>query len=75
MVSWLPAHLTHIAIAGIYAMATTGITALEVFYIKSFSTMDLFFLTIQNIGIMGTSGYFASKITLSKEGLSEINKA
>jgi len=75
MVTWLPAHLTHIAIAGIYAMATTGITALEVFYIKSFSTMDLFFLTIQNIGIMGTSGYFASKITLTKEGLSEINKA
>jgi len=75
MVSWLPGHITHVLIAGIYAMATTGITALEVFYIKSFSTTDLFFLMIQNIGIMGTSGYFASKITLTKEGLSEINKA
>jgi len=73
--NWLPGHLTHVLIAGIYAMATTSITALEVFYIKSFSTMDLFFLMIQNIGIMGTSGYFASKITLNKEGLSEINKA
>jgi len=72
---WLPGHITHVLIALIYAMATTGITALEVFYIKTFSTMDLFFLVIQNIGIMGTSGYFASKITLTKTGLSEINKA
>jgi len=72
---WLPGHITHVLIAGIYAIATIGLTALEVYFIKSFSTIGLFFLVIQNIGIMGTSGYFASKITLSKTGLSEINKA
>jgi len=74
-ISWIPAHLTHIIIAGIYASATIAITALEVFYIKSLNSADFFFLVIQNIGIMGTSGYFASKIKVSEKGLSEENKA
>jgi hypothetical protein len=73
-VTWLPGHITHIMIAGIYAGATAGITSLEVFYIKSFGTADFFFLIIQNVGIMATSGYFASKINISEKGLSETNK-
>jgi len=73
-VTWLPGHITHIMIAGIYGAATVGLTALEVFYIKSFSTADVFFLVIQNVGVMGTSGYFASKINISEKGLSEANK-
>jgi|GEM_PF-654226 len=75
MISWLPAHLTHIAIAGIYASATVGITALEVIFLKFFNSADFFFLIVQNVGIMGTSGYFASKISINKQGFSEINKA
>jgi len=73
-ISWIPVHLTHIVIAGIYAIATAAITALEVFYIKSLNSADFFFLVIQNIGIMGTSGYFASKISVSEKGLTEVNK-
>jgi hypothetical protein len=73
-ITWLPGHLTHIIVAGTYAIATVSLTALEVFYIKSFSSADYFFLVIQNIGIMGTSGYFASKISVSEKGLTESNK-
>jgi len=69
-----PLHLTHVLIAFIYAIAVISITALEVLYIKPFILSEFLFLTIQNIGIMGTSGYFASKIQLTKEGFSEINK-
>ena len=73
-ITWLAGHITHVLVAFIYAIATTGITALEVFFIKSFSTADFFFLVIQNVGIMGTSGYFVSKISISEKGLSETNK-
>jgi len=72
-ITFLPTHLTHIAVASIYAVATVGLTALEVFFIKSINTADVFFLVLQNIGIMGTSGYFASKINVSEKGLSEVN--
>jgi len=69
-----PLHLSHVLIAFIYAIAVISITALQVLYIKPFTITEFLFMTIQNIGIMGTSGYFASKIQLTKEGLSEINK-
>jgi len=73
-ITWLAGHITHVLVAFIYAIATSGITALEVFFIKSFNSADFFFLVIQNVGIMGTSGYFASKISVSEKGLNEINK-
>jgi len=73
-ITWLAGHITHVLIAGIYASAVVGITALEVYFLKSFSSADYFFLTIQNVGIMGTSGYFASKISISEKGLTEQNK-
>jgi len=69
-----PVHISHIFIALIYAIATISITALEVLYITPFTTTKFLFLIIQNIGIMSTSGYFASKVSLSKEGFSEVNK-
>jgi len=69
-----PVHISHVLIALIYAIATISITALEVLYITPFTTTKFLFLIIQNIGIMSTSGYFASKVSLSKEGFSEINK-
>jgi len=72
-ISFVPAHLTHIIVAGIYAIATVSITALEVFFIKSINSADIFFIVVQNVGIMGTSGYFASKISVSEKGLSETN--
>jgi len=69
-----PVHISHVLIALIYAIATISITALEVLYITPFTTTEFLFLIIQNIGIMSSSGYFASKVSLSKEGFSEINK-
>jgi len=69
-----PVHISHVLIALIYAIATISITALEVLYISPFGKTEFLFLIIQNIGIMSTSGYFASKVSLSKEGFSEINK-
>ena len=72
-ISFVPAHLTHIVVASIYAIATVSITALEVFFIKSINSADIFFIVVQNVGIMGTSGYFASKISVSEKGLSETN--
>ena len=69
-----PVHITHILIALIYGISTISITALEVLYITPFTMTEFLFLIIQNIGIMSSSGYFASKVSLSKEGFSEINK-
>ena len=73
-ITWLPGHITHAIVASVYALATISITALEVYYIKTITTTDMFFMVLQNIGIMGTSGYFASKINISPNGLSEISK-
>jgi len=69
-----PVHISHVLIALIYAIATISITALEVLYITPFTITEFLFLIVQNIGIMSSSGYFASKVSLSKEGFSEINK-
>ena len=70
-ISFLPAHLTHIVIASVFSIATVAITALEVYFIKSFTTTEMFFLAMQNVGILFTSGYFVGKVSLSPSGLSE----
>ena len=70
-ISFLPAHLTHIIIAGIFASAATIMTALEVYFIKSFNSSETFFMIMQNIGILFTSGYFIGKVTVSPSGLTE----
>ena len=70
-ITFLPAHLTHIIIASVFAIATTAITALEVFFIKSFSSSEMFFLVMQNVGILFTSGYFAGKVSVAPSGLTE----
>ena len=72
--SWLPGHITHILVAFFYSIATVSLTALEVYFIKNFTPTDTFFIVLQNIGIMTTSGYFASQIKVSPSGLNEFNK-
>jgi hypothetical protein len=73
-ISWLPGHITHVIVASVYAIATVSLTALEVYFIKSVTSTEVFFFVLQNVGIMGTSGYFASKINVTPTGLTESNK-
>ena len=69
--TYFPAHLTHIIVAAIFGSVVVAITALEVYFIKSFTSAEMFFLTMQNVGIASTSGYFVSKTSFTTTGLTE----
>jgi 3-dehydroquinate dehydratase len=73
-ISWYAGHITHVIVAFIYAIATVSLTALEVYFIKNVTSSETFFIVLQNVGIMGTSGYFASQIKVTPTGLTESNK-
>jgi hypothetical protein len=74
MITWYQGHLTHVLVSSIFAIATVSLTLLEVFFVKNISSAMFFSLILQNVGIMGTSGYFASKISITAKGLTETNK-
>ena len=70
-VLYRPMHLTHVIIACVFSFAVVGLSALEVYFVKPFTSAEIFFLVIQNVGILFTSGYFAGKVSLTPSGLTE----
>lgn len=68
-----PIHLTHIYLAFIWGVVVLGLTAVEVYFIGTgnISSMDVFFIVLQNIGIAEANSYYLSKISLSQTGLTE----
>ncbi len=73
-IDWYKGHITHVIVASVYAIAVVGLTALEMYFLKTANSTEIFFIVVQNVGIMGTSGYFVSKISVTPTGLTEANK-
>jgi hypothetical protein len=73
-VEWYKGHITHVIISFVYAIAVVALTSVEMYFLKTANSTEIFFIVVQNVGIMGTSGYFASKISVTPTGLTEANK-
>ncbi len=68
-----PIHLTHIILGFIWALAVLGLTGIELYFIGTgnITTMDVFFIVGQNIGIATANSYYLSKISQTAQGITE----
>ena len=73
MVANTPIHLTHIILGFIWALAVLGLTGIELYFIGTgnITTMDVFFIVGQNIGIATANSYYVSKISQTPQGITE----
>lgn len=73
MVANTPIHLTHIILGFIWALAVLGLTGIELYFIGTgnITTMDVFFIVGQNIGIAAANSYYVSKISQTPQGITE----
>ena len=68
-----PLHLTHIILGFIWAMAVLGLTGIELYFVGTgnITTLDVFFIVGQNIGIATANSYYVSKISQTAQGITE----
>ena len=73
MVANTPIHLTHIILGFIWAIAVLGLTGIELYFIGTgnITTMDIFFVVGQNVGIASANSYYLSKISQTASGITE----
>lgn len=68
-----PVQITHIVLGLIWGSIVLGVTAVELYFIGTgnVTSMDIFFISLQNISIALANSYFSSKIKITTSGMSE----
>lgn len=66
-------HATHVYLAFIWGAVVTGVSGLELYFIgiRTVTSVDIFFIALQNISIALANSYFSSKIKVTTSGMSE----
>ena len=66
-------HLTHVILAAIWGGVVLGVTFVELYFIGTgnVSSLDLFFISGQNIAIASANSYYLSKISQTASGITE----
>ena len=68
-----PVHITHIVLGFIWAIVVLGLTTVELYFIGTgnITSLDVFFIVGQNIGIASANSYYLSKISQTASGITE----
>ena len=68
-----PIHITHVILGFIWGVVVLGLTTVELYFIGTgnITTMDVFFIVGQNIGIATANSYYVSKISQTPQGITE----
>jgi len=68
-----PIHITHVILGFIWGMVVLGLTTVELYFTGTgnITSMDLFFIVGQNIGIASANSYYLSKISQTASGITE----
>ena len=68
-----PIHLTHVILGFIWGVVVLGLTTVELYFVGTgnITTMDIFFVVGQNVGIATANSYYLSKISQTAQGITE----
>lgn len=68
-----PIHLTHVILGFIWGVVVLGLTTVELYFVGTgnITTMDIFFVVGQNVGIATANSYYLSKISQTASGITE----
>jgi hypothetical protein len=68
-----PIHLTHVILGFIWGVVVLGLTTVELYFVGTgnITTMDIFFVVGQNVGIASANSYYLSKISQTASGITE----
>ena len=66
-------HLTHVILGFIWGVVVLGLTTVELYFVGTgnITTMDIFFIVGQNVGIASANSYYLSKISQTTQGIME----
>ena len=66
-------HLTHVILGFIWGVVVLGLTTVELYFVGTgnITTMDIFFVVGQNVGIATANSYYLSKISQTASGITE----
>lgn len=66
-------HLTHVILGFIWGVVVLGLTTVELYFVGTgnITTMDIFFIVGQNVGIASANSYYLSKISQTAQGITE----
>jgi len=74
-----PLGITHVLIAFIFGVTIVSVNAIELYFLSkvgalSSSSLNIFWIVLQNVGIAIPNSYYLSKIQITTSGLSEQTK-
>ena len=75
-ITYKPFGITHFALAAIFGIVIVGINAIEFFFLSqshalSSTSLNVFWIALQNVGIAIPNSYYLSKIQISASGMTE----
>ncbi|MEM3829124.1 MAG: hypothetical protein QXP36_07925 [Conexivisphaerales archaeon] len=75
-ITYKPLGITHVLIAAIFAISTLGINAVEFYFLAkngglTSTSLNLFWIVLQNVGIAIPNSYYLSKIKITTGGITE----
>jgi len=75
-ITYKPFGITHFALGAIFGVVLIGINAIEFFFLSqshalSSTSLNVFWITVQNVGIAIPNSYYLSKIQVSTTGITE----
>ena len=78
-IEYRPLGITHVLIAFIFGIAIVSINAIELYFLSksgalNSSSLNIFWIVLQNVGIAIPNSYYLSKIQITGMGLSEQSK-
>ncbi|MEM3265537.1 MAG: hypothetical protein QXH07_06240 [Thermoplasmata archaeon] len=79
-ITYKPLGITHVIIATVFAIAIISINAIEFYFLQqahalNTTSLNLFWIVMQNIGIAIPNSYYLSKIQISTGGMTESSSA
>ena len=68
-----PLHITHIVLGFIWSVTVIAVTTVELYFTGTgnITSLDVFFIVGQNIGIASANSYYLSKISQTAQGITE----
>ena len=75
-ITYKPMGITHVLIGCIFAVSIVAINAIEFYFLNqahalSPTSLGLFWIMVQNVGIAMPNSYYLSKIQISTSGMTE----
>ena len=66
-------HVTHVILGFIWSITVIAVTTVELYFVGTgnITTLDIFFIVGQNIGIASANSYYLSKISQTASGITE----